>query len=67
MSIDELPAEHRKLNSQNVHSFSKDSNTEMVCKFFENALYCKPQPQLPYPIPSDYLDKMLIKLEKIFE
>jgi hypothetical protein len=39
----------------------------MICKYFENSLYCKPNPQLNYPLPADYIDKMLNKLEKIFD
>lgn len=66
VSIDELPAEHRKLNIQSINSFSKDTVTENVCKFFFNALLCKPSPQLPYPI-NDYLEKLLSRLDKIFE
>lgn len=39
----------------------------MICKYFENILYCKPNVQLPYPVPGEYLDKMLIKLQKILD
>lgn len=39
----------------------------MICKYFENILHCKPNVQLPYPISGEYLDKMLIKLEKILD
>ena len=49
-----------------MNSFSKDTVTENVCKFFFNALLCKPSPQLTYPI-NDYLDKLINRLDKILE
>lgn len=67
VSIDELPAEHRKLNNPNLHSFSKDTETENICKYFFGSLLNKPSPQISYPILGDYADKLLRKLDKVFD
>jgi hypothetical protein len=52
---------------QVIHSFSKDNSVDAIYRFFTNTLFCKANPQLSLPIPPDYLDKLLVKLEKIFD
>lgn len=66
VSIEELPAEHRKLNDPNINSNSKDSASQVISSFFLNSLFLKPSPQLKFPISGDYIDKMLQKMIAIF-
>ena len=65
VSIEELPAEHRKLNDPNVNSGSKDSATQLISNFFLNSLFLKPSPQLTYPPSGDNIDKVLQKMVSI--
>ena len=62
ISIDELPAEHRKLNNANILSFEKDTKNENLCKYFLDALLNKPVPKLTYPASEDNISKMVSKL-----
>jgi hypothetical protein len=52
---------------QNIHSFSKDSSIDGPYGYFTNNLYCKTNAQISLPISIDYLDKLIIKIDKIFD
>ena len=45
----------------------KDNTAEIIAKFFLNSLYMRPLAQLAYPLPVEYIDKMLIKIDKLFQ
>lgn len=65
VSIDELESEPKRLTDPTIHSFSRDNIGEVIGKYFLNSLL-KAAPELSYPLPIEYLDKMLLRLEKIF-
>lgn len=69
IGIQELQAEHRKLNENSLNSLSisrKDPNFDHISRYFLSSLFLQPNPMNPNA-NSDYLDKMFNRLEKILE
>ena len=66
ISIDELESEPKKLNEQTINHVSRDNAGEVIAKYFLGTLFMKGIPELNYPLPIEYLDKLLIRMEKIF-
>ena len=70
INIQELQSEHRKLNESMMNGLSmlrKDPNYEHVARYFLNSLFCQSNPQLLLPVHSDYLDKILTRIEKLVQ
>ena len=65
IKIEELQAEHRKLLDPGASNSFKDNAAETIAKFFMNSLYMRPIPQLAYPLPLEYLEKLIQKMDKV--
>lgn len=65
IKIEELQAEHRKLLDPGTSNSFKDNAAETIAKFFMNSLYLRPLPQLAYPLPLEYLEKLINKMDKV--
>ena len=64
MHIDMLSSEHRRLIGNTSVGGSKD-HLEKIHRFFLSSLFMKPYPTMNYPIPSEYIDKLLDAVDKI--
>ena len=64
IEIDQLPTENRKL-IQNINLTSSMQTQEKIYRFFLNNLFCRPTAHIGYPIPSEYIDRLLEGIEKI--
>jgi len=56
--IDMLPTEHRRLVGNTTVSNSREP-LEKIHRFFLNNLFLRPSATITFPIPAEYIDKLL--------
>jgi hypothetical protein len=61
-----LPTEHRRLVGNTTVGNSKE-HLEKIHRFFLNSLFLRPTPHITFPIPNEYLDKLLDAVEKTLD
>ena len=66
VNIDILPMEHRKLVGNTAVSNNKE-HIEKIHRFFLNNLFLRPNASITYPIPNEYINKLLEEMEKILD
>jgi hypothetical protein len=61
-----LPTEHRRLVGNTTVGNSKE-HLEKIHRFFLNALFLRPLPHLTFPVPADYIDRLLEAMDKALD
>jgi hypothetical protein len=61
-----LPMEHRKLVGNTSIGSSKE-HLEKIHRFFLNNLFLRPNASITFPIPNEYINKLLEEVEKILD
>lgn len=61
-----LPTEHRRLVGNTSVGSSKE-HLEKIHRFFLNTLFLRPAPYVTFPIPTEYIDKLLEAVEKVLD
>ena len=66
INIDILPMEHRKLVGNTAVGNPKE-HVDKIHRFFLNNLFLRPSASVNYPIPGEYINKLLEEVEKILD
>jgi hypothetical protein len=64
--IDMLPVEHKRLVGNTSVSNNRE-HLDKIYKFFLNSLFLRSTPHITYPLPAEYIDKLLDAVEKLVE
>lgn len=61
-----LPTEHRRLIGNTTVGNAKE-HIEKIHRFFLNNLFLRPAASITYPIPNEYINKLLEEVEKVLD
>jgi hypothetical protein len=61
-----LPTEHRRLVGNTTVGSSKD-HIEKIHRFFLNNLFLRSPASISFPVPNEYVGKLLEEVEKVLD